>query len=194
MSCLILLQKKGETSVHNLLSKVSNPNTSTSKALNKLFPFKSGSTPKFDPRGECVSTSARSKKKKFIPKYSGIDVVMLKKFQTRIPKGDLRQELVDEGRIKKVMLSRHMSPSSIKQKILEEFKCDDFVLLHCHKGELTRAKDDEELTAQLAIARRGCLYLCQKLQVYIMMQLLLHAHDLSNIVTGKTISCSSPPF
>ena len=65
-----------------------------------------------------------------------------------------------------------MSPSSVKQKILEEFKCDEFILSHCNKGRLTKAKDDEELTAQLAIVRQGSLYICQKHHVSVVQ--LLH--------------------
>ena len=140
---------------------VSKPKESTAKALKKLFPCKSGSTPRFDPRSECASTSARNKKKKFVPKFCSIETVMLKKFQTRIPKGDYRQELVEEGRIKKISLNQQITPSDVKRKILSEFKCDDFVMLQCNRGYLTRL-DDEQLTATAAIARRGALYLCQK--------------------------------
>ena len=145
-----------------MISQVSKPKESTAKALKKPFPCKSGSTPRFDPHSECVSTSARNKKKKFVPKFCSIKTVMLKKFQTHIPKGYYRQELVEEGRIKKISLNRQMTPSDVKRKIMSEF---DFVVLQCNRGHLTRLHD-EQLTATAAIARRGALYLCQKLNSY----------------------------
>ena len=52
---------------------------------------------------------------------------MLKTFQTCIPKGEFRQELVDAGHIK-VQISRHMTPHKIKSKIFE-FSCEGFELL-----------------------------------------------------------------
>ena len=99
--CMILQDEK-ESSVSttkSVLSKVSKPTGSVSKSLSKLFPSFSGSG--FDPRSECVSTSLHLKKKKFIPNYSSVDVVMLKNFQSLIPKGYLRKELVKAGRIKR---------------------------------------------------------------------------------------------
>ena len=91
--------------MQNVLSQVSKPSESITKALKKLFPCKGGTAPKFNPRSECVSSSAHNKKKKFVPKLNSVEVVMLKKFQTRIPKGDFRQELLDEGRIKIINFS-----------------------------------------------------------------------------------------
>ena len=76
---------------------------------------------------------------------------MLKIFQTCIPKGECRQELLEAGRIK-VQL---MTPDKVKSNILEEFDCSDFSLLQCSKGQLSKAEDNVVLAAQHAIARRG---------------------------------------
>ena len=143
-----------------MLSKIGKPSGSAAKSLSKLFP----SFSKFDPRTEAASTSSHKKKHKFVPKYSSVEVVMLKNFQTYIPKGECRQELLEAGRVKKVQLSRYMTANEVKSKILEEFDCGDFSLLECFKGRLSKAKD-KVLTAQIAIARRGALYLCQKQKV-----------------------------
>ena len=105
-------------------------------ALSKLFP----SITKFDPRAESGSASSHRQKHKFVPKYSLVDVVMLKKFQSCIPKGECRHR---SRRIKKVPLSWHMSPPDLKSKILEEFQCEDFTLLEFTKGRLFKGKDDE---------------------------------------------------
>ena len=146
------------SSAKNILSNISKPNSSAAKTLSKLFP----SVTKFDPRAECPSSSSQKKKHKFVPKYSMVEVVMLNTFQSRIPKGECRQELAESGRIKKVQLDRHMTPLQVKSKILQEFKCEDFTLLECTKGRLCKVTEDVELSAQHAIARRGALYLCQK--------------------------------
>ena len=99
-----------------------------------------------------------------MPKYSMIEVVMLKRFQSYIPKGDCRQHLMEEGHIKKVQLGRHMSLLEVKSKISEEFKCADFMLLDYTKNQLCKASD----THLTAIGRRGALYLCQKEKVSIL--------------------------
>ena len=57
-----------------------------------------------------------------------------------------------------------MTPNKVKSKILEKFDCGNFSLLECFKGRLNKAKH-KVLTAQIAIATRGALYLCQKQKV-----------------------------
>ena len=161
----MVLQDEKESSVSaakSVISKVGKPTGSVTKTLSKLFLSFSGS--RFDPRSECASTTSHLKKKKFVPNYSSVEVVMLKNFQSLIPKGELRKELVQGGRLKTLQLSRHMSPQEVKLKILDAFKCDGFTLLECVKGRLCKA-DNVELTAQHAISRRGALYLCQDQKV-----------------------------
>ena len=163
---LYIFQNESESrvdSAKNVLSRISKPSGSAAKTLSKLFP----SVTKFDPRAECSSSSSKGNRRKFVPKYSVVDVVMLTTFQSRIPKGECRQELVDKGCIKKIQLDRHMSAAEVKSKILEEFKCEDYTLLECMKGRLCKVTDGVELTAQRAIARRGAVYLCQKHKVHV---------------------------
>ena len=117
-----------------MICKVNKPSGNTAKTLAKLFP----SFTNFDLQSECSTTLSHMKKQKFVPKYSMIEVVMLKRFQSYIPKGDCRQHLMEEGHIKKVQLGRHMSPLEVKSKIFEEFKC---MLLDCTKNQLCKASD-----------------------------------------------------
>lgn len=145
-----------------MLGRVKTPSDPQAKALNKLF---SGST--FNPKAECVANEAHTKKKKFegAPKItalkdSAVTVVMLKKYQTRIPRGECRQELTDSNRVQKVTLNRNMTPVEVKEKILEGFGCKDFIL-ECAKGGYLLRAADVELTSHLAIDRRGALYLCE---------------------------------
>ena len=141
-----------------LLTGMRKPTDKQAVALSKLFP----SSKKFNPQAECVAKTAHAKKKKFAtaPKLSSVTVVLLKKYQTRIPRGDYRQELIDEKRMKKVELHRRMSPEEVHATILEAFGCKRFTVLDCAKGGYL-LRSDEELTANIAIDRRGALYLCE---------------------------------
>lgn len=59
---------------------------------------------------------------KTAPKLASIEVVALKKFQTRLPKGRERKKLLREGRIIKIKLSRDMTAEQVKQRITENFE------------------------------------------------------------------------
>lgn len=142
-----------------LLANVRKPTEKQALALNKLFPTTSG---KFNPRSECVAKTAHAKKKKFTiaPKLASVTVILLKKYQTRVPRGECRQDLFQKNRVKKVELHRQMSPGDVKHSILKSFGCRDFEVLDCAKGGYL-LKSSDELTASLAIDRRGALYLCE---------------------------------
>ena len=77
------------------------------------------------------------RKMQICSKYSSVEVIVLKNFQTCIPKGECRQELLEAGRVKKVQLSRYMTANEVKSNILEEFDCGDFSLLECFKGRFS---------------------------------------------------------
>ena len=143
-----------------MLTRIKSPSEVQAKTLGNLF---------FNPRAECVARDAHGKKKKFestpkVPasKDSAVTIVLLKKYHTRIPRGDFRQELIDGNRVKKIALNRDMTPKEVKGKILAAFSCEDFTLLECAKGGYLLKAKDKELTSQLAIDRRGALYLCEK--------------------------------
>ena len=144
--------------VQGLLTSMKKPTEKQALALSKLFP----ASKKFNPHAECVAKAAHAKKKKFstAPKLSSVTVVLLKKYQTRIPRGDYRQELIDKKRMKKVELHRRMSPEEVKGAILKTFGCKGFTVLDSAKGGYLLRSDDE-LTANIAIDRRGALYLCE---------------------------------
>ncbi|KAF3980599.1 MAG: hypothetical protein HFP76_01265, partial [Methylococcales symbiont of Iophon sp. n. MRB-2018] len=94
-----------------------------------------------------------------IAKDSAVTVVMLKNYQTRVPRGECRQYLTQNNRVQKISISRNMTPAEIKAKIVAAFKCTSFKVLECAKGGYLLKAADEELTSQLAIERRGALYL-----------------------------------
>ena len=119
--------------VQGLLTSMKKPTEKQALALNKLFP----ASKKFNPHAECVAKAAHAKKKKIYtaPKLSSVTVVLLKMYQTRVPRGDYRQELI-ENRMKKVELHRRMSPKEAKGAILKAFGSKGFTVLDNAKGGL----------------------------------------------------------
>lgn len=142
-----------------LLGGIKRPTEKQALALNKLFPSTSR---KFNPRAECVAKAAHAKKKKFTiaPKLASVTVFLMKNYQTRIPRGECRQDLFDRERVKKVELHRQMSPEQVKRVILDSFGCKGFSVLDYAKGGYL-LKTSDELSANTAIDRRGALYLCE---------------------------------
>ena len=146
------------------------PTKEEAKVLSNLFPSSgSGSRkrPVFDPHDECIAGPSHSKKKKFAkptqktsPKLASIEVVALKKFQTRLPKGRERKKLLREGRIIKIKLSRDMTAEQVKQRITENFEdLPGFSYLEVEDGYLARS--DMDFNGEKAVNRRGALYICQ---------------------------------
>lgn len=139
------------------------PTHEEAKVLANLFP--SSANPRkrqnFDPHNECVAGPSHAKKKKFTksaPKPASIEVIALKSFQRRIPRG---AEIQTCERIKKIKLNRAMTPQQVKEKIIEKFspKIDNFTYLECVEGCL--APVNEDYNGIKAITRRGALYICQ---------------------------------
>lgn len=141
--------------------------------MSNLFPSSSGSRKReaFDPHDDCVAGPSHSKKKKFAkpaqktaPKTSMVEVVALKKFQTRLPKGRERKKLQSQGLIMKLKLNREMTTQQVKLKIAENFKnLPGFTYLECEDGHL--AHSDADVDGEKAINRRGALYICQATKV-----------------------------
>lgn len=85
-----------------------------------------------------MAKAARAKKKKFFatPKHISVTVVLLKNYQTHIPRGESRQWLVDGKRVRNVELHRQMSPEEVKDAISGTFGCTAFTVLRVCKGWL----------------------------------------------------------
>ena len=110
------------------------PTKEEAKVLSNLFPSSSRAHKRqaFNPHDDCVAEPSHSKKKKFakpttqkaMPKLSTVEVVALKKFQTRLPKGGERKKLQYQGLhvIVKVKSSHDMTAQQVKQKITKIFK------------------------------------------------------------------------
>ena len=151
------------------------PTKEEAKVLSNLFPSSCGSRKRqpFDPHDDCVAGPSHSKKKKFVkpaaqktaPKLSTVEVVALKKFQTRLPKGGERKKLQHQGLVMKVKLSRDMTAQQVKQKISKTFRdLPGFTYLECEDGYL--AYCDVDVDGEKAVNRRGALYICQTAKVW----------------------------
>ena len=140
---------------NNLLAHIKKPSESQAKVLNNLFSI---------PGINVHLTMHTERKKKFQPvktKDTSVTVVMLNKYQSTIPRGEVRQELSDNNRVQQVAINRSYSPAKVRDVILAAFGCKDFSTLECAKGGYLLRAEDKELTSQLAIDRRGALYLCE---------------------------------
>lgn len=115
----------------NICQRVSKPNESDRKLLNKLYPACSSrsqpSVPqkrKFDPAEISVAETNKARKKAAVPKASKartITLVLLERDTSTIPKGGARKRLTEKGRIKKIQIHRTMDPSTIRQEIEKAF-------------------------------------------------------------------------
>lgn len=141
------------------IEKIQKPAIKHAKVLGKVFPQ---ADLDFDPHAECVSKEAHMKKKKFVgsPKSSHVTIVLLKRYQDFIPRGEARKKL-NKDRIQTIGINRRMTSKVVKENIKRAFGCEKFITLDVAKGGRL-VKSDKDLTAQVAIDRRGAVYLCEK--------------------------------
>jgi len=126
----------------------------------------------FDPSAECVALPQQKKKKaasKGNTKPAVVTVVLMKDFSRRGPKGKVRQKLYSDGRIQPVSLRHTMSFLQVKNAIIRaftRFQVSRFTVLESDQGchNLCRAAQ-QEINAEQAVQRRGCLYLREEIEV-----------------------------
>ena len=167
---MFLLQKV-TGKAQSIITRVKCPSEAT--ALSSLFPArKRVEGPSFDPTAECVVLPQQKKKKSAIKsnqKPSTVTVVLLKDYSCIVPKGKRRQALALQGRVKPVKLMRRMKPVEVKEailKVLKEFHLTSYVVLDTvDTGHTLVQADKQNIDGEIAISRRGCLYLCEKLEV-----------------------------
>ena len=147
---------------------MSKPTEAEASALASLFPGQKPMKP-FNPRSPCVASANMKKKKaaiKPINKDSHVSVMMMKEFSPKLPKGAARLEMIAEGRLQSVRIGRLMTPEEVKAKLCEAFSVTDYTVLHCDGVSKYLMKcNDQNIDGIAAIERRGCLYLCESMQV-----------------------------
>ncbi len=157
-----------------MVSKVAKPSEAEAKALAKFFPSASSCvmpTKKFDASADCVVLRAQKQKKAAIKGQSErpvtVSIVMMRKYCPVIPKGKVRKRLASEGRMQNLKVTRSMNAKPIREKILHGFGVLDYTVLECDSTGHTLLKscDQDNIDGELAIQRRGCLYLCEVFEV-----------------------------
>ena len=77
--------------------------------------------------------------------------------------------LASRGRVRPVKLQRKMKPAEVKDAILDVFKdlhLTSFIALETvDSGHILVRAKEQNIDGEIAISRRGCLYLCYKLEV-----------------------------
>ncbi len=87
-----------------------------------------------------------------------LTVVMLKKFASQIPKGQVRQRLAKSGKIQTIRVHRDMPESQLREKISSVFKCaSDFTVLGVDGSNL--CKQSEQAIDGSAVLEHKCLYM-----------------------------------
>lgn len=166
-------------------SHLAKPNEGESKELQKLFPSCAPSTSKrclsFDPNRELLGVPDRKKRKKGSTSQGrpvNITVCRLPRFSPFIPRGKVRSNLKEKGRIQTVKLTRHMNPNQAKQMIDAAF-----FQMSGSWGYLETGQDNQLVEAgeqlpdgNTLCSRRGCLYIVDKDEVH-MKQKISYVYD-----------------
>ena len=126
--------------------------------------------PSFNPSAECVALSQQRKKCSTNQKVkpASVSVVMLKEYSKPAPKGKKRQQLLSKERVKPVNLFRSMTALQVKKAILRAFQdhqVTTFTVLQSESGHNLKVANGQDIDGEMAIKRRGCLYLHEKCEV-----------------------------
>ncbi len=148
------------------LSKVKKPTAIEAKDLAKCFPSANSKKTKgaFDSNAECIAADAHRKKKAAIKgkqRIVSVNIVMLKRYASTIPKGKARKELLAEGRIRSISVTRDMTNCQLRNKILRAFEVVSFSFLQVDSAGRLLKIDNVSFDGESAVKRRGSLYVCE---------------------------------
>ena len=120
----------------------------------------------FDPTSDCCASKAQSKKKASANsgRPSSVQVVMLERVASSIPRGKHRTTLKNCGRIQTIKITRSMSSSQVSDQIHLGFKhlnVDAWHILDCVDNYLS-VSVNQILNGNDAIHRKGSVYLAEK--------------------------------
>ena len=110
---------------------------------------------------KCSSKVHKEEEKEKKARPTAVNVVMLKKFTTNVPKYANRRKLIKEGRIKSIYISKNADHNQVHRKIEAAFSIANFLVLDCYKGHHLSISTNKFVDGRLAVQRRGCLYLCE---------------------------------
>ena len=129
----------------------------------------------------CSSKQVEEGKYKYKDQPAAIGIVMLKKFVSKVPKYKKRRQMIKQGRIKTIYISKKADRDHVHDQIKATFGVKNFFVLDCHNGHTLMRSPKKFIDGKLAIKRRGCLYLCEDAVSYI------HVYEQVHIVTGVAL-------
>jgi len=101
------------------------------------------------------------KKKYNTGRLAAVNIVMMKRFTSKVPKGGKRRQLLKQGRIKTLYISKDADHQHIHRKIETAFGTPNFFILDCCNGHILSRSSQKVIDGDFALQRRGCLYLCE---------------------------------
>ncbi len=160
----------------NLCKQLAKPSEANSKALVSLFPGLQNRKRSFSPSDECVVAKQHRKKKAGNPSARGrpkmLKVVFLDKLVPALPKGEARDQLCREGRIKEVAIRRSMTATVVADILTSHFSTDDtsaddmceLEYLQANRDNTLKMSTEQNLDGAgvIRVAGSGSLYLILK--------------------------------
>ena len=99
-------------------------------------------SPAFDPTADCVFEHQK-KKKGARNKTSKITLVLIHDIKAGIPRGAVKDKLLEEGRMMKVDIARHMRPTQVWTVFLNALKVKAYKLLDVFGQKLGVASNQD---------------------------------------------------
>ena len=157
----------------SLSTKLGKPSSEEARELGQLFPSCSPgpSTSKrvadFDPCKELAGMPNKKRKRKALTSSGrcvNITVCRLPKFTPFIPKGKVRSNLKEKGRLQTIRLTRLMDPSDVKSSIDQAFSHIPSNWSYLETGQDNRLEEPQQQfpDGNCICSRRGCLYIVDK--------------------------------
>ena len=167
------MQVDGESSkkARDICKGLAKPSEANSKALLSLFPGLQNRKRKFSPSDECVVAEQHRKKKAGNPSARGrpkmLKVVFLDKLGPVLPKGQARDKLCREGRIKEVPIRRNMTATEVTNILANHFSTGnacEVEYLQAHRDNTLKMSTEQNLDGAgvIRVAGSGSLYLILK--------------------------------
>ena len=101
---------------------------------------------------------AKKKRKRTVT----VTALLLDRFQNDTPKGASRKILEQEGRFKRLYITKYDTYDEVHLRVCGAYKITNYAFLECIKGGNKLAvSSNQKMNGQDLIVRRGCLYLCK---------------------------------
>ena len=156
----------------SLSTKLGKPSSEVARELGELFPSCSPGTSTskhgadIDPRQELPGVPDRKRKRKAITSSGRyVTVCRLPNYTPFVPKGKVRSNLREKGRLQTIRLTRSMNASDVKSSISRAFSHLPSSWSYLETGKDNRLEEPQQQfpDGNSICSRRGCLYIVDKL-------------------------------